>query len=322
MKNPLFKKYLNESWLLFVALALGVFAFGWFRVWIVGELDTAQFRQIIDLLPKDWRKFASVDFDWLVSYLGRTSTGFDEPMLISLVCGWALIRGSDVVSGELGRGTMEMLLAQPVSRRSVFLRHAFYTILGLVGLVLVLWLGMAIGVWTASVKETTYPALRIPIVDYSIPLRFLKPSTETSAMADYVNPIMFFPGVANLFCVGVFFAGFASLCSSMDRYRWRSIGIVVGFYFANAGMKVVGMGSERFDWVENCCIFGLYHPAGSIERFQAVPESMLWFFRYQPNGEIASLGWLANCLIPLALAGAMYWIGLRIFERRDLPAPV
>jgi ABC-2 type transport system permease protein len=54
VNHPLFKKYISESWLLFLALAIGVFAFGWFRVWIVGELDTASFRQIIDLIPKDW----------------------------------------------------------------------------------------------------------------------------------------------------------------------------------------------------------------------------------------------------------------------------
>ena len=62
MSGPLVKKYLNESLLLFIGIGLGVFIFSWFRVWVVGELDTAQFRQIIDLLPKNWRQFASVDF--------------------------------------------------------------------------------------------------------------------------------------------------------------------------------------------------------------------------------------------------------------------
>jgi len=211
MKNPLWKKYLSESWLLFVAIAIGLFAFGWFRVTVVCELDTSKFRQIIDLLPSDWRQFASVDFDWLVSYLGRTSTGFDEPMMISLLAAWAMVRGSDVVSGELSRGTMEMLLAQPVCRREVYLRHAMYTVVGLLLLSLVLWLGMAAGVWFATVKE---------------------------------------------FSVSVFFAGFAAMCSAFDRYRWRSLGVLAAFFFANASMKVVGKGSERFSWMENWCIFG------------------------------------------------------------------
>lgn len=320
MSRPLLKKYLNESWMLFVAIAIGLFAFGWFRVTVVCELDTGKFRQIIDLLPSDWRKFASVDFDWLVSYLGRTSTGFEEPMLIFLLAAWAMVRGSDVVSGELSRGTMEMLLAQPVCRREVYLRHAKYTVVGLLLLSLVLWSGMASGVWTAEVEETTYPALRIPVVDYEIPLQFLKPTVDRNRLSDYVNPVMYLPGILNLFSVAVFFAGFAAMCSAFDRYRWRTMGVLAVFFFTNASMKVVGKGSDRFSWMENYCIFGLYHPAGSIERFQAAPMSVLWLFRYRPDGSIASLGLLPNCLLPLLLAAIMYWIGLRYFERRDLPA--
>ena len=124
----LLRKYINESTLLFIGLVLGVLSFCYFRVRVVGKLDTAQFQQIMDLLPKDWRKFSSVDFDWLVSYLGRTSFTLDEPMLVLLISAWAIVRGSDVVSGELGRGTMEMFLAQPISRTRVFLHHAAYTL--------------------------------------------------------------------------------------------------------------------------------------------------------------------------------------------------
>ena len=53
MKNPLWKKYISESWLLLLAIGIGLFAFGWFRVTVVCELDTGKFRQIIDLLPSD-----------------------------------------------------------------------------------------------------------------------------------------------------------------------------------------------------------------------------------------------------------------------------
>ncbi|MDB2687007.1 ABC transporter permease [Mariniblastus sp.] len=320
MNRPLLKKYLNESWMLFIAIAIGLFAFGWFRVTVVCELDTGKFRQIIDLLPSDWRKFASVDFDWLVSYLGRTSTGFEEPMLIFLMAAWSMVRGSDVVSGELSRGTMEMLLAQPVCRREIYLRHAKYTVIGLLLLSLVLWLGMASGVWTATVEETTYPSLRIPVIDYKIPLQFLKPNVEVHGLADFVNPLMYLPGILNLFSVAVFFAGFAAMCSAFDRYRWRTVGVLAVFFFSNASMKVVGKGSDRFSWMENACVFGLYHPAGAIERYQAVPMSVFWLFRYRPDGSIASLGLLPNCLLPLLLAAIMYWIGLRYFEERDLPA--
>ena len=43
MKNPLWKKYFSESWLLLLAIGIGLFAFGWFRVTVVCELDTGKF---------------------------------------------------------------------------------------------------------------------------------------------------------------------------------------------------------------------------------------------------------------------------------------
>ena len=155
MTNPLVKKYIFEGLILFIGLALGVFIFSWFRVWVVGELDTAQFRQIIDLLPKNWRQFATVDFDWLVSYLGRTALTLDEPMLVVLVCAWGLVRGSDVVSGELSRGTMEMLLSQPLSRRKVFLTHAWMTVLFLGLLLGICWLGICLLYTSPSPRDAT-----------------------------------------------------------------------------------------------------------------------------------------------------------------------
>ena len=322
MNRALRKKYLTESCLLWVALAMGVFSFCWFRVWVVGELDTAQFRQIIDLLPKDWRKFSPVDFDWLVSYLGRTSLTLDEPMLVMLVTGWAMIRGSDVVSGELSRGSMELLLSQPISRRAFYISHALWTLALLWILVGLAWLGMSLGIWFTSVTETSFRELKIPLVDYRIPLRFLAARSETIAMASVVNPLSFLPGVVNLFCLGVMFGGLAACCSACDRYRWRTLGIVAGFYFANAGLKLLGMASEKFHWIVNFSVFGLYSPAAAIERAQNDIGSIWGIWKTNAAGEIIAGGTMLNCGLLLGLGIAFYVAGAVVFERRDLPAPV
>ena len=322
MNGPLNRKYWSEAWLLFIACAIGVVSFCWFRTWVVGELDTSQFRQIIDLLPKDWRNFASVDFDWLVSYLGRTALALDEPMLVMLISGWVLVRGSDVVSGELGRGTMEMLLAQPVSRRRVFLNHAFWTLVGLGILMLLCWFAMAIGIWTSSVEETTYHEIHIPIVDYQIPLTFLPEQTELIQMSDEVDPMMFLPGIVNLWFLGWFLAGFAAMLSAFDRFRWRTLGIVSAFYFSNAGMKILGMSSAKLAWVEQLSIFGFYSPASVIQRTQTDPLSLLHFFKYSNEGQIQGTALLGSCLVLFVAGLICYVVGLRKFESRDLPAPM
>jgi ABC-2 type transport system permease protein len=318
----LVKKYFAESLLLWSAIAIGVVIFCWFRVWIVGELDSAQFRQIIDLLPKDWRKFSTVDFDWLVSYLGRTSLCLDEPMLVLMVVGWAMVRGSDVVSGELNRGSMELLLAQPVSRTKVYLTHAFCTLFGLLLLVLLVWLSMSIGIWTTSVTETTYPTLSVPMMGSAVPLRLFKPNVETIWMGSVVNPLLFLPGIIKLFCLAAFFGGLAAALSALDRYRWRTLGLLAGFYFLNGGIKLLGMASQKLSWLVYCNIFGFFSPARSIESVSHNwADIWLWFERSE-QGKIVGTGMVFDCVMLLGLTVLLYYAGLRTFERRDLPAPV
>lgn len=311
---PLWRKYVSESALLFVGLSIGVMAFCFMRVRVVGKLDTAQFQQIMDLLPKDWRKFASVDFDWLVSYLGRTSFTLDEPMLVLLITAWAIVRGSDVVSGELGRGTMEMFLAQPISRLRVFWHHALFTLSGLTVLVAIAWLGMAIGVWTTSVQEKRYPDA------FGFPLTFMEPTTQEIPMSSEVDAIMFLPGIVNLFSLGFFLSALSAFTSSLDSFRWRTLGILSAFYFANAGIKILGMSMDESRWVQYLSVFGFYSPASSVELAQSRFTNTLTWMRYDAAGEFLATGPLTNNAILLGLGIVAYVAGAIIFHRRDLPA--
>lgn len=319
LSDALRRKYFSESWLLWLAIATGIAIFCWVRVHVVGELDTSQFKQIIDLLPQDWRKFSSVDFDWLVSYLGRTALTLDEPMLLMLICSWSIVRGSDVVSGELGRGTMEMLLAQPVSRMKVWWTHALWTFVGLIGLLMVTWLFMAIGIWTTSVEETSYMELDFGITQ--VPLTFAETVTKTVEMSDHVNPLLYFPGIVNLFTLCFFLSGFAAWCSSMDRFRWRTLGIVAGFYFLQGGMKVLAMASEAWSWVRFITVFGYYSPTNSVESAQQNVWQCFHLFKIGSQGQFMP-GPLLNNLVLIVLGAALYYLGSRIFQKRDLPAPI
>ena len=266
MNRALLKKSFSETAILFIAVALGMLAFAWFRVWIVGELDTTRFSQIVKLLPEDWQDFTTVEFEWLVSYLGRTALTLDEPFLVMLMAIFAIVRGTDVVSGEISRGTMEMVLAQPVSRRQVFWTPVLLTIAGVALLSLIVWLGMFMGVQTTTVTESIYPTIRIPIIDYQIPLTFLEPKEQTMRMAARVNSIYFVPGIVNLFFMGYFLVGVATLFSSFDRYRWRTLGITVGFYMVSAMVKILAMSSTFFGWTYWITFFTCYEPESFIQQ--------------------------------------------------------
>src|SRR5205085_11716340 len=114
MNVVLFKKCITETRLLFAGLGLLLFVFCWLRVFIVSRLQTSQFAAIVEQLWDQLKDFWPVPLDQLLTYTGRIAVGYNEPVVVFGASIFAIARGSDVVSGELSRGTMEMLLAQPV----------------------------------------------------------------------------------------------------------------------------------------------------------------------------------------------------------------
>ena len=61
-------------------------------------------------------------------------------------------------------------------------------------------------------------------------------------------------------------AGFTSLVSSWDRYRWRTTGIVAGIYVLQLIIKIVGLATDRLAWMLKTTFFTAYEP----ERFVSI----------------------------------------------------
>ena len=111
MNRALWKKAIHESSLLFVGCGTVLYFFCWVRVWITSRLDMGRFQTILENLPASWQKLAPVPIDQLFSYEGRIAVTYEEPVVYLMMAIWTIARSSDAVSGGLGRGTMEMLLA-------------------------------------------------------------------------------------------------------------------------------------------------------------------------------------------------------------------
>ena len=321
MNYAIWKKNFNDARLLLLALALYVIIFSWARVYIVSELDTSQFRQILDLLPDSLKSFTPVDFEWLISYTGRIAFNFDEPMLVGAIAIWCIARASDVVSGQLSGGTMEMLLAQPVSRLSHYSIHCLVTLLGVLIISLATWFGMWAGVSTATVEITTKPELNIPYLGIGIPMPFLPDKTEMVPMRQLVDCMSFWPGVVNLFTLGFFLTAMTAFFSSWDMYRWRTIGIVTGIYVIAALIKVMAMSIERLAWTSYFSFFSLYEPEVAIAEIDRDPNIAYQWVMESSNG-IVSLGPLSQNAIYLGWGLAFFVVGFILFRRRDLPAPL
>ncbi|MEQ8788621.1 MAG: ABC transporter permease subunit [Pirellulaceae bacterium] len=326
MNRILLKKALDDAKWLLLGCGLVITAFCWVRVWLVSRLDTARFQNILDNIPDTWKRFASVDFEWLITYAGRIAVTFDEPIVVFGVSIWAIARGSDCISGEIGRGTMEMLLAQPVSRLQLLVSHATVTLAGVLLLASAAWLGIYGGLHTNAVKQEVTPSwsmpFPLPLIGKEIPKPFAKPQQQSTPMSELVDARVFIPGAANVFSLGVFLAGLTTLASSCDRYRWRTIGVVVSLYVVEIIVKIIARGVDYLSWLQYGSVFSAYEPQRLVQMADRDAGAAWKLLLFDNQGAFESLGPLGHHLILIGLGVACYVAAGVIFIRRDLPAPL
>src|SRR5207237_10006524 len=166
------------------------------------------FAAIVEQLWDQFKDFWPVSLEQLLSYTGRIAVGYNELIIVFGVSIFAIARGSDVVSGELGRGTLEMLLAQPVSRLQVLYTQAVVTFGCLLILCSLTVAGTAAGIHTTQVKEDLPPpSLTIPGLGLRIPLSLRKPEKVWIPMSEKTKASHFVPGAVYVLCLGVALAG-------------------------------------------------------------------------------------------------------------------
>jgi len=321
MNWPLLRKnWLETRWLLGGCVLLMASMF-WMRVWLISRVDSGRFQQILELLPDSFRSMTRVDFSWIVTHIGRLSMGFEEPMVILIMSIWAISRGTDIVSGELSRGTMEMMLAQPISRRKTFLVPLGYAVGGVLLLALASLLGTFMGILTIEANEASYPTFRLPMVRNPIPIPFAEPTEYKISMSELVTIGSFWPAAVNLFSLGIFMLGVSTLFSSYDRFRWRSIGGVSIVLILMTLVKISAMSQPSLRWLGWLSGFTAYEPALFVSQTSAYPDSLWSLYFYDPKGVFHFAHWVFDFIL-LGLGIGMIFHACRVFEKRDLPAPL
>jgi ABC-2 type transport system permease protein len=220
--RAIWTRAVTECWVLLASLCALLFAFAWVYVWLISKIELPVLAKFLISGLKDLERLSGVPFVEVATPEGRIALAFVDPLVHLGVTVWAIARGSDAVAGELERGTMEMLLAQPVSRISVYASKTVVSIMGLALICIALWCGMAVGVFLI-VAET-----------------------------DRVWPALFIPPTMNVFGLGLAMAGITAFVSSFDRYRWRTIGIMGAFYAVAVVFKVIARmapGWEPLGWL-------------------------------------------------------------------------
>ncbi len=227
-----------------------------------------------------------------------------HPLVQAVACIWAIGRASGAVAGEIDRGTMELLLAQPVARRKVILAHLLVDLTAIPVLCLALFSGVQFGVWLVgdfTVDPGVYEAVKMkppdPLPTYS------------------VNPNKVGPGLTNTAALIFAVSGYTMWLSAAGRSRTKVLGLAILVTLVMFLVNVIGQLWDGLGFLRPFTVFYYYQP-------QAINMKGAW--TVDPGLSLFGRRVLSvNVVLVLGLVGAAgYAMALRTFVRRDVPAPL
>jgi ABC-2 type transport system permease protein len=285
-----------------VALLLAAFEFLWAKVTVTITQHLSQATEVIQRFFLGGESFGrliqillggeSIGIDRAADVL---SIGYLHPFVITILCIWAVGRSAAAVAGEIDRGTMELLVAQPLARYRVILAQLCVDLVTIPLLCLGMWAGTWLGTWCFGLLEVGAK---------------LGPGVKT------VDPWLLAPGLWNV--AGLLFAvsGYTLWLSAAGRFRSRVLGLAILVTLMQFLVNVI---CQLIDG------FGLLRPLTVFYYFQ--PQHLILHNRWSVDlGQVWLLlapHWQVNVLAVLFGVGACgYGLALWTFCRRDLPAPL
>jgi ABC-2 type transport system permease protein len=222
------------------------------------------------------------------------SIGYIHPTIQTILCIWAVGRAAGAVAGEIDRGTMELLLAQPLARYRVILAHLCIDLLVIPLLCLGLWSGNWIGVALFGKIELGKPPgghlLRI-------------------------DPWAFTPALWNVAALLFAISGYTMWLSARGRFRNRVLGVAILVTLLQFLVNVIGQMWDAVGELRPLTVFYYYQPQQIIlNGVWTVPVHLPW----QTASTVAVNGVAVLVVVGAVGYAAAFWT----FCRRDLPAPL
>lgn len=180
------------------------------------------------------------------------SVSYVHPMVLTILGIWAIGRAANAIAGEIDRGTMELLLAQPIRRTQVILAHLWVDAIVFPSLCAAMWLGTYCGTWWMGLQ-----------------------TAETAAQR--VDPWRFVPA---LLCVGlVLFAtsGLTMAISSLGRSRARVWGWAITLVLTMFLVNIFGQIWPELEWLRPFTIPYHYQPQRLIKSDDWYAQGGVWF---------------------------------------------
>ncbi len=129
-----------------VPLALGLALFEWMMTFVAGEPSVSWFlTSALRAAPPEFLALLNQDLLLGVSAQGIVGVGYAHPFALMMMAVWAVRVPSAALAGEIGRGTMDLVAARPVTRASQIAAALVALLVGLVILAAAAWAGTLLG---------------------------------------------------------------------------------------------------------------------------------------------------------------------------------
>ncbi|MBX7105800.1 MAG: ABC transporter permease [Gemmataceae bacterium] len=229
------------------------------------------------------------------------SIGYVHPLVVLILCLWAVGRAALALTGELDRGTLELLLAQPIPRGRVVLAHVLVDLVALPMIATALWLGTwvgcrLIGPFEVNLEEAQKVMAGLPFQVKVDPQLLV---VDPSAFARLIVPI-----TALMTAV----SGVTLAISAGGRFRGRVLGTAVVLFLVMFLINTIGQLWDVLTPLRPYTVFYYYQP-------QKIALANNWMVM-SPLGEVPG----PAVLFTVGLIG--YLVAWWRFRTRDIPAPL
>ena len=237
------------------------------------------------------------------------SIGYVHPLMQTILCVWAIGRASGAIAGELDRGTMELLLAQPLARFRVVLAHGLVDVITIPLLCLALWGGTWLG------DRLVGPIRPDPeAVEKSPVARLLPPAPDDPELLR-LHPARIGPALVSVAALVLAVSGYTMALSAAGRFRGRVLGLAVLLTLVQFLVNLVGQLWDALAFLRPLTVFYYYQP-------QQIILARVWTVDFSVWNGGRPLIHVPGTLVLFAVGLAGYLLALAVFTRRDLPAPL
>lgn len=233
MIGSIFIETFKQTWKQMVYWGVGLASFGLMVVLMIPLFDIQQFKQLLETFPPMMLAMFGIgsDIELFATNEGFVAIGFFGKFALIFAV-YPVVMGMRITANDEDNGTMDMLLSLPVQRMHVIIERFLAYALSIVGVVVMIYIGMTLGVAISNVD------------------------LNMSALSTVIF---------NLIPVLIFVLAFTLFIGTIVRRRQIALGIVTAFVIASFMLQTIGaMAQGTVAEPIGAISFFTYYNAGTI----------------------------------------------------------